>query len=113
MTALPMPTESIATVDLLLGRATMLIADQFDNVAQAIQEALGISLLMAASHPAPGAVDVPGLDRLDALECVEHALREVHSWNLGLAVELPDLARLCVLLADVRRDLAGTTGRRG
>ena len=113
MTALPMPTESIATVDLLLGRATMLTADQFDNVAQAIQEAMGISLLMAATHPTPASVDVEGLDRLDALECVEHALREVHSWNLGLAAELPDLARLRVLLADVRRDLPGTTGRRG
>ena len=113
MTALPLPTESIATVDLLLGRATMLTADQFDNVAQAIQEAMGISMLMAATHPAPASVDVEGLDRLDALACVEHALREVHSWNLGLAAELPDLARLRVLLADVRRDLAVTTGRRG
>lgn len=112
MTALPMPTESIATVDLLLGRATMLTADQFDNVAQAIQEAMGISLLMAATHPAPASVDVPGLDRLDALECVEHALREVYAWDLELGVELPDLVRLRVLLADVRRELAGTTGRR-
>ena len=67
MTALPMPTESIATVDHLLGRATMLTADQFDNVAQAIQEAMGISLLMAATHPTPASVDVEGLDRLDAL----------------------------------------------
>lgn len=113
MTALPTPTESIATVDLLLGRATMLTADQFDNLAQAIQEAMGISLVMAATHPASASVDVPGLGRLDALECVEHALREVHSWDLGLAAELPDLARLRVLLADVRRDLVDTTERRG
>ena len=113
MTALPMPTESIATVDLLLGRATMLTADQFDNVAQAIQEAMGISLLMAATHPAPASVDVEGMDRLDALECVEHALREVQTWDLALAAELPDLAQLRVLLADVRRELDSTVGRRG
>jgi hypothetical protein len=78
-----------------------------------IHEAMGISRLMAATHPASRPVDVPGLTRLTALECVEHALREVQAWDLALAAELPDLAQLRVLLADVRRELDSTVGLRG
>ena len=67
-----MPAESIAKVDLLLGQATMLTADRWDDLAAMIQEAMGISLLMAATHPASRPVDVPGLNLTqsvpDALE---------------------------------------------
>ena len=108
-----MPAESIAKVDMLLGQATMLTADRWDDVAAMIHEAMGISLLMAATHPSRRPVSVPGLTRLTALECVGHALGEVQSWDLALAADLPDLARLRVLLADVRRELDTTVGRRG
>jgi len=68
---------------------------------------------MAATHPSSQPVDVPELTRLTALESVENALREVQTWDLALAADLPDLARLRVLLADVRRELDSTLGRRG
>lgn len=112
MTTLPLPTESIARVDLLLGRATMLTADRFDDLAAMIHEAMGLTLLIAAAHPTNRPVDVPDLERLGVLECVEQALGEVHSWDLALAADLTDLARLRVLLADLRGDLRGA-GRRG
>ena len=98
MTEVQIPIESIAKVDLLLGQATMLTADRWDDLAAMIHEAMGISLLMAAAHPSSRPVDVPGLTRLTALECVQSALREVHTWDLALAADLPVLARLRVLL---------------
>ena len=113
MTAVPVPTDSIARVDLLLGQATMLTATRWDDTAALVQEAMGIALLMAATHPSSQPVDVPELTRLTALESVENALREVQTWDLALAADLPDLARLRVLLADVRRELDSTVGRRG
>ena len=113
MTGAPIPTESIGRIDLLLGRATMLTADRFDDMARMIQEAMGIALFMAAAHPAERPADVPGLDRLSVTECVDHALREVQSWDLALAADLPDLARLRVLLSDLRRELPATAGREG
>lgn len=113
MTGVPMPTESIAKVDLLLGQATMLTADRWDDLPAMIHEAMGISLLMAVTQPSSRPVDIPGLARLTALECVESALREVHTWDLALAADLPDLARLRVLLADVRGELDSIVGRRG
>ena len=97
-----MPKESIGKVDFLLGRATMLTADRWDEVAGMIQEAMGIVLLMAATHPSSQPVDVPGLASMSATHCVDQALREVQSWDLTLAAALPDLARLRVLLTDVR-----------
>lgn len=113
MTTLPLPIESIARVDLLLGRATMLTADRFDDLTTTIHEAMGITLLIAAAHPTSQAVAVPDLEALGLLECVERALREVHSWDLALAADLPDLASLRVLLADLRGDLHAAAGRRG
>lgn len=107
------PAESIATVDLLLGHATMLTADRFDDVATMIQEAMGIALLMVATHPTNRLVDVPGLTRLDALACIEQALLEVQSWDLALAGDLPDMTRLRVLLSDVRREWVASLGPRG
>lgn len=107
------PAESIATVDLLLGQATMLTADRFDDVAAMIQEAMGIALLMAATHPTDRPVEVHGLVGLDALGCIEQALREAQSWDLALAVDLPDMTRLRVLLADLRRELDVAAGLRG
>ena len=105
------PAESIATVDLLLGQATMLTADRFDDVAAMIQEAMGIALLMAANHPAsPGT----STGRSDGwLAGIEQALREVQSWDLALAVDLPDMTRLRVLLSDVRREWVASLGPRG
>ena len=111
MNRVPMPIESIAKVDLLLGQATMLTAERWDDVAATIHEAMGIALLMAANHPSTGPVDIPGLASLSAIECVEHALHEVHTWDLSLAADLPDLARLRVLLADVRRELSAAEHR--
>ena len=108
-----MPSESIGKVDLLLGQATMLTADRWDDVVGMIQEAMGIVLLMAAAHPSSRPVDVPGLASMSAMDCVDQALREVQSWDLALAAALPDLARLRVLLTDVRTDLNATSARRG
>jgi hypothetical protein len=113
MTGVLIPKESIGKVDLLLGRATMLTADRWDEVAGVIQQAMGIVLLMAAAHPSSRPVDVPGLASMSAMDCVDQALREVQSWDLALAAALPDLARLRVLLIDVRRDLNVTAARRG
>lgn len=108
-----MPAESIGKVDLLLGRVAMLTADRWDEVASMIHEAMGIALLMAATHPSSRPVDVPGLADLDVQGCVEQALHEVQPWDLALAADLPDLARLRVLLADVQAALDADAGPRG
>ena len=68
---------------------------------------------MAANHPSDRPVDVPGLAGLDALAGIEQALREVQSWDLALAVDLPDMTRLRVLLSDVRREWVASLGPRG
>ena len=108
-----MPKESIGKVDFLLGQATMLAVDRWDEVAGMIQEAMGIVLLMAAAYPSSRRVDVPGLAGMSARDFVDRALREVQSWDLALAAAVPDLARLRVLLSDVRRDLDVVSKRRG
>jgi hypothetical protein len=113
MTGVLIPTESIGKVDFLLGQATMLTVDRWDDAAGMIQEAMGIVLLMAAAHPSSRRVDVPGLAGMSARDCVDQALPEVQSWDLALAAALPDLARLRVLLTDVRTDLNVTAARRG
>jgi hypothetical protein len=113
MTGVLIPKDSIGKVDLLLGQATMLATDRWDEVAGMIQEAIGIVLLMAAAHPSSRPTDVPGRPSMSVTDCVDQALREVQSWDLALAAALPDLARLRVLLTDVRRDLNVTAARRG
>jgi len=113
MTGVLIPKESIGEVDLLLGQATMLAADRWDDAAGMIQEAMGIVLLMAAAHPSSRPVDVPELASMSVTDCVDQALREVQSWDLALAAAVPDLARLRVLLTDVRTDLNATSARRG
>lgn len=105
MTAVPMPVDSIAKVDLLLGQAIMLAPDDYGLVTADLHEAMGIALLMAAQHPTGEPVELPDVNQRNVLGCVEQALREVHSWDLALAADLPDLARLRVLLTDVRRQL--------
>lgn len=112
MNELRTPAESIAKVDLLLGQATILTVDRWDDVSAMIHEGMGISLSMAATHPSREPVALPELDRLTVLECIEQALREVHSWDLALALDLPDLARLRVLLTDIRRALGVAPERR-
>ena len=82
-------------------------------MATLIQEAMGIVLLMAATYPSGRPVDVPGLASMSERDCVDQALREVQSWDSALAGPLPDLARLRVLLSDVRRDLDVVSARRG
>jgi hypothetical protein len=42
MAGVVIPRESIGKVDLLLGQATMLTADRWDEIAGLIQEAMGI-----------------------------------------------------------------------
>lgn len=112
MTAVPMPVNSIAKVDLLLGQAIMLAPDDYDDVTADLHEAMGIALLMAAQHATGEPVDLPRLNQPSVLGCVEQALREVQSWDLALAADLPDLARLRVLLTDVRRAWVAA-GRQG
>jgi hypothetical protein len=102
---LALPTESIARVDLLLGHATMLTADRWDDTTGLIHEAMAISLLLSSAHPTRRPVGVPGLGSMGAATCVDSARREVESWDLALAEILPDLARLRVLLADLTRIL--------
>jgi hypothetical protein len=113
MTGAEIPLESIGRVDLLVGQATMLTAGRWDEMAGRIQEAMGIVLLMAATHPSSRPVDVPGLASMSSTDCVDQALREVQSWDLALAAALPDLARLRVLLTDVRTDPNVTAADRG
>lgn len=108
MTGPPIPVESIGRVDLLLGQAAMLTADRWDEVPSTVDDAMAIVLLMAAAHPWSRPVDIPGLSHMSALDCVGQALREVQSWDLALAAELPDLARLRVLLSDARTNLNAT-----
>ena len=110
MTKVRIPVESIGRVDLLLGRAAALSAVWFDETAAAIQEAMGLALYLAAAHPCSSPIAVPGLEGLDVPGCVDAALREVQSWDLLLAGDLPGMGRLEVLLSDVRRALA-TAGR--
>ncbi len=105
------PEESIGRVDLLLGQASMLTADRWDDVGSMIQEAMGIVLLMAATHPSRRPVEARGLASMSVRDCVDEGLREVESWDLALADALPDLARLRVLLTDVRRDLNVASAR--
>jgi hypothetical protein len=97
--------ESINRIDLLLGQASMLTAVRWDEIACMVQEAMGIVLLMAATRPSSQPLEIPELVTLGLRDCIDQALREVQSWDLSLAVDLPDLARLRVLLSDVRRDL--------
>ena len=113
MTGVLIPRESIGKVDLLLGQATMLTAIRWDEIASMVHEAMGIVLLMAAAHPSSRPVDVPGLASMSATDCVDQALREAQSWDLALAADLRDLARLRVLLTDVRTDLNVTSVPRG
>ena len=111
MTGVLIPKESIGQ-----GRSPARAgdhADRWGEVAGMIQEAMGIMLLMAAAHPSSRPADVPGLASMSAMDCVDQALREVQSWDLALAAALPDLARLRVVLTDVRRDLNVTVARRG
>ena len=51
-------------------------------------------------------IAVPGLEGLDVPGCVDATLREVQSWDLLLAGDLPGVGRLEVLLSDLRRTLA-------
>lgn len=99
------PAASIGRVDLLLGHATMLTADRWDDIAGMVQEAMGIALLMAAMRPASPPAQVPGLAGLNVRDCIERARAEVQAWDLALAADLPDLARLRVLLTDLRHQL--------
>ena len=112
MTAVPMPVDSIAKVDLLLGQAIMHAPDDYELVTADLHEAMGIALLMAAQHPTGEPVDLPDVNQQNVLGFVEQALREVQSWDLALAADLPGLARLRVLLTDVRRALVAA-GRQG
>ena len=105
--------ESVGRVDLLLGQATMLTAVRWDEIAGLVQEAMGIVLLMAATRPSSQPLEIPGLATMSLRDCVDQALREVQSWDLTLAADLPDLARLRVLLSDVRRALGIVSTRRG
>ena len=105
--------ESISRIHLLLGQATMLTAVCWDEIAGLIQEAMGIVLLMAATRPSSQPMEIPGLASMSLRDCIDQALREVQSWDLTLAADLPDLARLRVLLSDVRRDLDVVSTRRG
>jgi len=113
MTEVLIPKESVGKVDLLLGQATMLTADRWDEMAGIIQEAMGIVLLVAATHPSSLPVEIRGLATMSPRDCIDQALREVQSWDLALAADLPDLARLRVLLTDVGRDLDVFSARRG
>lgn len=105
--------ESINRIDVLLGQATMLTAVRWDEVAGMVQEAMGIVLLMAATRPSSQPLEIPRPATLSLRDCINQALREVQSWDLSLAADLPDLARLRVLLSDVRRDLDVVSTRRG
>jgi len=105
--------ESIGRIDLLLGQASMLTAVRWDEVAGRVQEAMGIVLLMAATRPSSQPLEIPGLATMSLRECIDQALREVQSWDLALAADLPDLARLRVLLSDIRRDQDVVSTRRG
>ena len=105
--------ESINRIDLLLGQATMLTAVRWDEIAGMVQEAMGIVLLMAATRPSSQPLEIPRLASLSLRNCIDQALREVQSWDLSLAADLPDLARLRVLLSDIRRDLDVVSAGRG
>jgi hypothetical protein len=105
--------ESVGRVDLLLGQATMLTAVRWDEIAGMVQEAMGIVLMMAATRPSSEPLDVPGLATMSLRDCIDQGLREVQSWDLTLAADLPDLARLRVLLSDIGRDLNVVSTRRG
>jgi hypothetical protein len=105
--------ESVGRVDLLVGHAARLAARWPGNAAATVLRAMGIAMLMAAQHPINEPIWVPGLVEMTVEESVEAALCEVWEWDLGWAPELPDMARLRVLLSDVRRELATATPREG
>jgi hypothetical protein len=105
--------ESIKRVDLLLGQATMLTAVRWDEIAGMVQEAMGMVLLMAATYPSSQLLEMPGLAGMSLRDCIDRALREVQSWDLSVAADLPDLARLGVLLSDIRRGLDVVSAGRG
>ena len=113
MAGVVIPKESINRIDLLLGQATLLTADRWDEIAGMVQEAMGIVLLMAATRPSSQPMEIPELASMSLRDCMDQALREVQSWDLSLAADLPDLARLRVLLSDIRRDLNVVSTRRG
>jgi hypothetical protein len=98
--------ESVGRVDLLVGHAARLAARWPGNAAATVFQVMGIAMLMAAQHPINEPIWVPGLVEMTVEESVEAALGEVWEWDLGWAPELPDMARLRVLLSDVSRELA-------
>ena len=101
--------RSVGRIDLLLGHVTMLTADRWDSLSKSVHEAMAIALLMAAEHPSPEPVEVPGLRAMGVRECIAEALREVQTWDLALAIDYPDMTRLRVLLADLHRELRAAT----
>jgi hypothetical protein len=108
--------RSSVTLDRLIGQALVRAADRWDGVAVLIGEAMGIALLMSAQNPCNEPVDLPDLADLadlDLAECINRALREIQRWDLMLASDHPDMTRLRVVLADVRRDLVAESKRRG
>jgi len=98
---------SVGKVDLLLGQAAMEATRRPGGATADFFEAMGIALLMAAQYPTQESRMVPGLAQMKPGECVAAALVEMEDWDLGWALELPDMARLRVLLTDLHRDLAG------
>ena len=106
--------ESAGRVDLLLGHAVLLVAQWWeDPVADDVFEAMGIAIQMAAQYPASTPIWVPGLAEMSLDESIDAALIEVQEWDLGWAIDLPDLTRLRVLLSDLRRELNADPKRRG
>lgn len=92
---------SLALIEVLLGRASVLVADRWDGAADHVLAARGAAAVLSAAFPPPAGVSVAGLGSMSLQECLADAAVLVRKivWDRS---DTPD----AVLVADLSWRLA-------